>query len=167
MLINDKIRIRSNTEIFDKDILQKDEIRLDESVPEEDSYKYIQNVNGDIIRRNNIDLNLTPDGLPLIELQLKKIEEADKELFEKYEKKKTVESENFIKLRCVILNKIGLNILTDTRFLKNNVKKNFINERNKYIEDLTQSKLDNDFNNICCETIFDCGEDVSKYPVFL
>jgi len=88
MLINDKIRIRSNTEIFDKDILQKDEIRLDESVPEEDSYKYIQNVNGDIIRRNNIDLNLTPDGLPLIELQLKKIEEADKELFEKYEKKK-------------------------------------------------------------------------------
>jgi hypothetical protein len=167
MLINDKIRIRSNTEIFDKDILQKDEIRLDESVPEEDSYKYIQNVNGDIIRRNNIDLNLTPDGLPLIELQLKKIEEADKELFEKYEKEKTIESENFIKLRCVILNKIGLNILTDTRFLKNNVKKNFINERNKYIEDLTQSKLDNDFNNICSETIFDCGEDVSKYPVYL
>jgi hypothetical protein len=167
MLINDEIRIRSNTEIFDKDILQKDEIRLDESVPEEDSYKYIQNVNGDIIRRNNIDLNLSPDGLPLIELQLKKIEEADKELFEKYEKEKTVESENFIKLRCVILNKIGLNILTDTRFLKNNVKKNFINERNKYIEDLTQSKLDDDFNSICSETIFDCGEDVSKYPVFL
>jgi hypothetical protein len=167
MLINDQIRVRSNTEIFDKDILQKDDIRLDENVPKEDSYKYIQNVNGDIIRRNNNNLELSPDGLPLIESQLKKIEEADKELYEQLNKVKSVESENFIKLRCVILHKIGLSILTDTRFLKNNIKNNYINERSKYIENLTQSELDNDFNNICSDTIFDCGKDVSKYPIFL
>lgn len=166
MLINDEIQngfdIKSNIKI-----LEEEEICLDENVPEEDSYKYIQKVGDDIIRRNNNDLKLTPDGLPLIELQLKKIEEADEELTEKLNKIKSIENDNFMKLRCVVLHKIGLSILTDTRFLKKNIKDNYINKRIEYIENLTQSELDKDFNNICCNTILNCGEDVSKYPIFL
>jgi hypothetical protein len=164
MLINDEIQngfdIKSNIKI-----LEEEEILLDENVSEDDSYKYIQKVGDVIIRRNNNNLELTPDGLPTIELQLKKIEEADKELIEKLNI--SIENDNFIKLRCVILHKMDLNILTDTRFLKKNVKDLYINKRIEYIENLTQSELDKDFNNICCNTILDCGEDVSKYPIFL
>ena len=152
-----------NLTISKKDNLEEGEIVEDPDVKEDDKYKYIQRIGDDIIRRNNDDPNLTPDGLLSVEAQLTKIQELD----EQQNKERPTGIDNLIKLRCVVMNIIDLSPLTDTRFLKQSQKELYIRTRDTYIIDLTQDKLDVDFGRICHETIFENGEDVSKYPIFL
>ena len=161
-IVDDTAEAFNNLTISKKDI-KEGEIVEDLDVKEDDKYKYIQRIGDDIIRRNNNDLTLTPDGLPTIETQLSKIQELDEEL----NKERPTGINNLIKLRCVVMNIIGLSPLTDTRFMKQFVKNQYIRARDIYIIDLTQDKLDEDFGRICHETIFENGEDVSKYPIFL
>ena len=116
----------------------------------------------DIVKRNNNDPNLTPDGLLTVEAQLQKIQELDEQL----NKERPTGIDNLIKLRCVVMNIMGLSPLSDTRFMKESIKRVYIRTRDTYIIDLTQSKLDEDFGRICHETIFENGEDVSKYPIW-
>jgi hypothetical protein len=162
-IIDDTSETFNNLTISKKDNLEKGEIVEDPDVKEDDKYKYIQRIGDDIIRRNNDDPNLTPDGLLSVETQLTKIQELD----EQQNKERPTGIDNLIKLRCVVMNIIGLSPLTDTRFLKQSVKNQYIKTRDTYIIDLTQDKLDADFGRICHETIFENGEDVSKYPVFI
>jgi hypothetical protein len=162
-IIDDTTETFNNLSISKKDNLEEGEIVEDPDVKEDDKYKYIQRIGDDIIKRNNNDPNLTPDGLLSVEAQLTKIQELD----EQQNKERPTGIDNLIKLRCVVMNIIGLSPLTDTRFLKQSVKNQYIKTRDTYIIDLTQDKLDEDFGRICHETIFENGEDVSKYPVFL
>jgi hypothetical protein len=162
-IIDDTSETFNNLTISKKDNLEKGEIVEDPDVKEDDKYKYIQRIGDDIIRRNNDDPNLTPDGLLSVEAQLTKIQELD----EQQNKERPTGIDNLIKLRCVVMNIIGLSPLTDTRFMKQSVKNQYIKTRDTYIIDLTQDKLDADFGRICHETIFENGEDVSKYPVFI
>lgn len=162
-IIDDTTETFNNLSISKKDNLEEGEIIEDPNVKEDDQYKYIQRLGDDIIKRNNNDPNLTPDGYPTVESQLQKIQELDEEL----NKERPTGIDNLIKLRCVVMNIIGLSPLTDTRFLKQAKKELYIRTRDTYIIDLTQDKLDADFGRICHETIFENGEDVSKYPVFL
>ena len=161
-IIDDITENINNLEVSDKKI-EEGEIIEDPDVKEDDSYKWIQKIGEDIIKRNNNDPNLTPDGLPTTESQLKKIQEID----EQTNLERPVGIDNLIKLRCVVMHIIGLSPLTDTRFMKPQVKNQYIRARDTYIIDLTQQKLDEDFGRICHETIFENGEDVSKYPIFL
>jgi hypothetical protein len=161
-IVDDTTEAFNNLTISKKDI-EKDEILEDLDVKEDDKYKYIQRIGDDIIRRNNNDPSLTPDGLPTVETQLAKIQELDEEL----NKERPTGINNLIKLRCVVMNIIGLSPLTDSRFMKQVIKNQYIRARDTYIIDLTQDKLDTDFGRICHETIFENGEDVSKYPIFL
>jgi len=162
-IIDDTSETFNNLSISKKDNLEEGEIVEDPDVKEDDQYKYIQRIGDDIIRRNNDDPNLTPDGLLTIEAQLIKIQELDEEL----NKERPTGVDNLIKLRCVVMNIIGLSPLTDTRFMLQPDKNQYIKTRDTYIIDLTQDKLDADFGRICHETIFENGEDVSKYPVFI
>ena len=139
------------------------EILEDPEAKEDDEYQYMQRIGDDIIKRNNNDPSLTPDGLLTVEAQLQKIQELD----EQNNIERPTGIDNLIKLRCVVMNIIGLSPLTDTRFLKPIVKNQYIRARDTYIIDLTQDKLNEDFGRICHETIFENGEDVSKYPIFL
>jgi len=161
-IIDDTAETLSNLKLSDKKI-EEGEIIPDPNVNEEDPYKYIQRIGDDIIKRNNDDPSLTPDGLPTTESQIKKIQELD----EQTNLERPSGIDNLIKLRCVVMNIIGLSPLTDTRFMKQAVKNQYIRARDTYIIDLTQDKLDEDFGRICHETIFENGEDVSKYPIFL
>jgi hypothetical protein len=161
-IIDDITENINSLEVSDKKI-EEGEIIEDPDAKEDDSYKWIQKIGDDIIKRNNNDPNLTPDGLPTIESQLKKIQEIDEQI----NIERPVGIDNLIKLRCVVMHIIGLSPLTDTRFMKQTVKNQYIRARDTYILDLTQQKLDEDFGRICHETIFECGEDVSKYPIFL
>jgi len=161
-IIDDTAETLNNLELSDKKI-EEGEIVLDPDAKEDDQYKFIQRIGDDIIKRNNDDPSLTPDGLPTVESQLQKIQELD----EQTNKERPSGIDNLIKLRCVVMHIIGLSPLTDTRFMKPQVKNQYIRARDTYIIDLTQEKLDEDFGRICHETIFENGEDVSKYPVFL
>ena len=151
------------SEIVDNNKMVEGEIIEDPTVKEEDPYKYFQLIGEDIVKRNNNDPNLTPDGLLTVEAQLQKIQELDEQL----NKERPTGIDNLIKLRCVVMNIMGLSPLSDTRFMKESIKRVYIRTRDTYIIDLTQSKLDEDFGRICHETIFENGEDVSKYPIFL
>jgi len=139
------------------------EIIDDPNAKEDDQYKFIQRIGDVIITRNNNDPNLTPDGLPTVESQIQKIQELDEQL----NQERPTGIDNLIKLRCIVMNIIGLSPLTDSRFMKQTVKTQYIRARDTYIIDLTQDKLDEDFGRICHETIFENGEDVSKYPIYL
>jgi hypothetical protein len=160
-IIDDTAETLSNLKLSDK--IKEGEIIEDPSAKEDDPYKFIQRVGDDIIKRNNDDPSLTPDGLPTVETQLQKIQELD----EQTNKERPTGIDNLIKLRCVVMHIIGLSPLTDTRFMSQPVKNQYIRARDTYVIDLTQDKLDEDFNKVCHETIFENGEDVSRYPVFL
>jgi hypothetical protein len=160
-IIDDASETLSNLKISDK--LQEGEIIEDPNTTEDDQYKFIQRIGDDIIKRNNDDPTLTPDGLLTVDSQLQKIQELD----DQFNTERPVGIDNLIKLRCVVMNIIGLSPLTDTRFMKQSVKNLYIRTRDTYIIDLTQDKLNEDFGRICHETIFENGEDVSKYPIFL
>jgi hypothetical protein len=162
-IIDDTTEAFNNLTLGKTDIIEEGEIIEDPDVKEDNEYKYIQRIGDDIIRRNNNDTTLTPDGLSTVETQLQKIQELD----EQNNKERPTGIDNLIKLRCVVMNIIGLSPLTDTRFLNQVVKNQYIRARDTYIIDLTQDKLNEDFGRICHETIFENGEDVSKYPIFL
>jgi hypothetical protein len=162
-IIDDTTEAFNNLTISKKENLKEGEIIEDPNVKEEDQYKYIQRIGDDIIKRNNDNPTLTPDGLLTVEAQLQKIQDLD----EQTNKERPTGIDNLIKLRCVVMNIIGLSPLTDSRFLKPAVKTQYIRARDTYIIDLTQDKLDGDFGRICHETIFENGEDVSKYPIYL
>jgi hypothetical protein len=160
-IIDDASETLSNLTIADK--IEEGEIIEDKDAKEDDPYKYIQRIGDDIIKRNNDDPSLTPDGLLTVDAQLQKIQELD----EQTNKERPTGIDNLIKLRCVVMHIIGLSPLTDTRFLKPQIKNLYIRTRDTYVIDLTQDKLNEDFGRICHETIFENGEDVSKYPIFL
>lgn len=162
-IIDDTTETFNNLTISKKENLEEGEIIEDPGVKEEEQYKYIQRIGDDIIKRNNNDPTLTPDGLLTVEAQLQKIQDLDEQL----NKERPSGIDNLIKLRCVVMNIIGLSPLADSRFMKPSTKNQYIRARDTYIIDLTQDKLDADFGRICHETIFENGEDVSKYPIFL
>jgi hypothetical protein len=162
-IIDDASEAFNNLTISKTDIIEEGKIVEDLDVKEDDPYKYIQRLGDDIIKRNNNDPTLTPDGLLTVETQLQKIQDLD----EQTNKERPTGIDNLIKLRCVVMNIIGLSPLTDSRFIKPSTKNQYIRARDTYIIDLTQDKLDADFGRICHETIFENGEDVSKYPIFL
>jgi hypothetical protein len=125
-------------------------------------YKWEEITNNGKVLRNNNDPKLTPDGLPTIETQLENIRKLDEET--------TVEEDevkyNNLRLKCLILHSMGKSILQDTRFFKSVEKEKYDEIKNKLLEELTQEELINRFNKICHQTIFECGEDVSKYPIY-
>ena len=125
-------------------------------------YKYEEITSGGKVLRNNNDPKLTPDGLPTIETQLEKIKKLDEETLLSYE---DIEYNN-IRLKCLVLYSMGKSILQDTRYLNRMDKEKYDEIRNKLIEEITQEELTNKFNKICNQTIFECGEDVSKYPIY-
>jgi hypothetical protein len=161
--IDDATETFNNLTLSDKENIQEGEIIIDPDVPEDNTYKYIQRIGDNIVKRNNNDPNLTPDGLPTVDHQLAEIQKRDSQL----NIEKPIGLDNLIKLRCVVMDHIGLSPLTDSRFLSSRQKEQYIRYRDTYSIDLTQVKLDEDFSKICHSTIFECGEDVSKYPIYL
>ena len=142
---------------------------FDESVPEDDGYKWYEYANGEKLRRNNIDPNLTCDGLPTIENQLKKLEEVDieretKEISEE-EKIKKHNREMLQRIRCIALDAMGKNILSNPKDLQPKEKREFI-KRVEELYILSEDEIKIMFGNICHDTIFKCGSDYSNYVVY-
>ena len=142
---------------------------IDEEVEEDDLYKWYEIIDGQKVRRNNIDPTLTHDGIPTIETQLKKLEELDierqsKDLTEE-EKDKKHKREMLQRIRCIALDNMGKSILQNPKELSPKDKRNFIKRIEKlYL--LSEDEIKIMFGNICHDTIFQCGSDYSTYVVY-
>ena len=142
---------------------------IDENVPEDDVYKWYEMIDGEKVMRNNIDPTLTHDGLPTIETQLKKLEELDieretKELSEE-ELLKKHRREMLQRIRCIALDAMGKNILSDPKQLQPRDKRDFV-KRVEELYILSEEEIKIMFGNICHDTIFQSGADYSNYVVY-
>ena len=139
-----------------------------EDIEEDDKYKWYEIIDGEIVKRNNIDPSLTADGLLTLENQLKKLDELDEqqkiELTED-EKLKIHRREMLQRIRCIALDAMGKNILIDPKKLLPKEKRDFI-KRIEELYILSEEELTNMFNTICQDTLFQCGSDYSNYPVY-
>lgn len=137
-----------------------------EDCGEDDKYKYYEVIDGEIIKRNNIDPTLTADGLPTVETQLKKLEDleieklelSDEDILKKHNK------EILQRIRCIALDAMGKNILSDPKNLKPREKREFI-KRIEELYILSEDEIKIMFGNICHDTIFLNGTDYSKFIV--
>jgi hypothetical protein len=142
---------------------------IDENVEEDDAYKWYEMIDGEKVRRNNIDPTLTHDGIPTIETQLKKLEEIDierqtKELSEE-EKDKKHKREMLQRIRFIALDAMGKNILSNPKDLIPKEKREFI-KRIEELYILSEDEIKIMFGNLCHDTIFQCGSDYSTYVVY-
>jgi len=141
---------------------------LDEEAIEDDKYKWYELIGDEKVKRNNTDPNLTPDGLPTIESQFKKIEEEElanhKEISEEELLKRT-KKDILMRIRCIALDAMGKNILIDPRSLSVKDRVQFSRRMNElYI--LSDEEITQTFNKICSESIFAPGADYSTYVVY-
>ena len=142
---------------------------IDENVEEDDKYKWYEIIDGEKVRRNNIDPTLTCDGLPTIETQLKQMEENDierqsKDLSEEEILKKH-QREMLQRIRCIALDAMGRNILLNPKELNPKDKREFI-KRVEELYILSEDEIKIMFGNICHDTIFQNGSDYSNYVVY-
>lgn len=142
---------------------------IDETVEEDDKYKWYEIIDGEKVFRNNIDPSLTSDGLPTVETQLKQLEEIDierqnRELSEE-EKDKKHKREMLQRIRCIALDAMGKNILSNPKDLQPKDKREFI-KRIEELYILSEDEIKIMFGNICHDTIFQCGSDYSTYVVY-
>jgi len=141
---------------------------LDQEVKEDDNYKWYEMIDGEKVKRNNTDPTLTADGIPTIETQLKQLEEKDIESIKEQTEEEIVKKENkniLMRIRCIVLDAMGKNILSDPKSLSVRERKEFV-KRVEELLILTEEEIKIMFGNICHETIFQPGSDYSNYIVY-
>lgn len=156
--------------LCDEDLKYVDNVEprfyIREDVEENDKYKWYEVIDGETVKRNNIDPDLTPDGLPTTELQLKKIEEAEnKQELTEDEKLKKHRREMLQRIRCIALNAMGKDILFDPRRLQPKDRRDYV-KRIEELYILSEEEIIIMFNRLCHDTVFINGADYSNYPVY-
>lgn len=145
---------------------------FEEFIDENGVKQWIEYKDGEKLIRNNNDPTLTQDGLPTIETQLKGLHELDKLYKEEIEKetdeqkKKRDEIKLALKVKCIILDELGLDIISDTRTLNVKQRKIYNAKFKAYFENADEEYITSRFHEVCHETIFVNGVDFSKYPVY-
>jgi hypothetical protein len=82
----------------------------------------------------------------------------DKEEFEKLKAKAT-------KLRIILLERKEKQMFAKLSSFSKREKDKFIAEINKMWSEMSDSEIDEEFNSICCDKLFEGGVDVSTLPV--
>lgn len=115
-----------------------------------------------------IDKDLTPDGLPTIEKQLRDLDLLDKEMEEK-NKDKEIEiykREMTQRVKCLCLNKLNKSIFVNTLTLKEKERKKLKELMSEY-NDIPCEEIIKEFNITVGEMLDDMEEkDYSKLPVY-
>lgn len=81
-----------------------------------------------------------------------------KEEFERLKTKST-------KLRIILLERQDKNMFCRLSSFDKRTKDKFVKEINKMWEEMTDEEIDEEFNSICNDKLFDQGKDVSALPV--
>jgi len=156
VVIDDDEVIPPPLELVRSETIRDDRFILDEEVKEENPYKWYEMIGENRIKRNNNDPNLTADGIPTIETQLKQIEEQElnnlKELTEE-EKLAKRRKEILQRIKCIALDAMGKNILINPKTLMPREKREYV-KRIEELYILSEEEIINMFNNICQDTIF-------------
>lgn len=111
---------------------------------------------------------LTDDGIPNIETQLRELKEKDEEQLKAYEEDniKRYNREMTQRVKCLALHKMGKNVMLNTRDL------NIFNREKLRIlmseyNDIDHQEIIKEFNNMITDEIFDNRNiDVSKLPIY-
>lgn len=111
---------------------------------------------------------LTDDGVPTIETQLREMREKDEEQLKTYEEDniKRYNREMIQRVKCLALYKMGKNIMINTNDLNT-----FNREKLKILmaeyNDIEHEKITQEFNNMVSDEIFDNKNiDLSKLPIY-
>ena len=111
---------------------------------------------------------LTDDGIPNIETQLREIKEKDEEQLKQYEEDniKRYNREMTQRVKCLALNRLGKSIMTNTLDLNNNTRDKLKSIMSSY-NDIDHKIIIEEFNNMVCNELFDKVDiDISKLPIY-
>lgn len=111
---------------------------------------------------------LTDDGIPNIETQLREIREKDEEQLNHYEEDniKRYNREMIQRVKCLALNRLGKSIMTNTLDLNNNTRDKLKSIMSSY-NDVDHKIIIEEFNNMVCNELFDKVDiDISKLPIY-
>jgi len=110
---------------------------------------------------------LTADGIPTINQQLKDIKEDEERLKATIvsDSEKTKRRDMIIRVKSICLHKMGKDIMVNTSYLSSKEKTKLIELMNEYLLK-TEPEIIDEFNDICQETIFETKRDYSNYPVY-
>ena len=77
----------------------------------------------------------------------------------------SISNEKIIRIKSICLHKMGKDILINTSYLINKEKDRLIKLMNEYAE-VSDEKIEEEFNEICNDTIFEPKRDYSNFPVY-
>lgn len=110
---------------------------------------------------------LTADGLPTIETQLKELKMKDDEQLPRYENDEALfRREMTQRVKCLALHKLGMSIFTNTYELNPRVRIKLQDVMWTY-NDVEFPKIIEEFNNMVTEELFENDKiDISKLPIY-
>ena len=110
---------------------------------------------------------LTDDGIPTIETQLRELQEKDEEFKrkEEEEKDKRYKREMIQRVKCLSLHKMGKDIMTNT-FEMNVKDRNRLQEIMWSYNDIDHKDIIDEFNIMACNILDNEKIDISKFPIY-
>ncbi len=109
---------------------------------------------------------LTADGIPTIETQLREIKEDEEKRTSKLNDEQKYRREMIQRVKCLSLNKMGKSIFTNTFDMKPSDKKRLQEIMYTY-NDIDHEQIIKEFNDLVCEDYLDNPKyDYSKAPIY-
>lgn len=110
---------------------------------------------------------LTDDGIPNIETQLREISDYDNKLIDKFITKKDIiyKREMLQRVKCLALDKMGKNYMINTNDLSRK-ERNKLQEFMHQYNDIDHKKIIEEFNELVSEDLDDVKTDISKLPIY-
>ena len=105
---------------------------------------------------------LTDDGIPTIETQMREINELDEK---QNINKVNYNREMLQRVKCLSLHKIGKSIMTNTNILNNRDRKKLQEIMHSY-NNIDHKDIIDEFNNMVNDEIFENDIDYSKLPIY-
>jgi len=108
---------------------------------------------------------LTDDGIPNIETQLKELKMKDEELEKEIDKDKIYKREMVQRVKCLCLLKMNKSIFTNTFEMKIKDRETLQKLMWEY-NDIDHKDIIDEFNEKICDILDDKGFDNSKVPIY-
>lgn len=110
---------------------------------------------------------LTDDGIPNLETQLREISDYDNKLIDKFITKKDIiyRREMLQRVKCLALDKMGKHYMINTNNLTRK-EKNKLQEFMHQYNDIDHEIIIQEFNDLVCNDLDDVKTDISKLPIY-